>query len=153
MVLDDTIRYLSCKYNANYFQYSKYDVCAVYVDWSKEAVERLKYILDYTNSSIIISSNWRDPNNKYKIRDLLKIQGLDKYWVDDNPYIINQGSYHKERASEINSSISKYNINNYLILDDMVELIRYFPDNFVCTKNFIKEEDVERSIKILKKQS
>ena len=148
---NNTIKYLSDKYNCDYSKYDSYDVCSVYVDWSKDAVKRLKYILDYTNSRIIISSNWRDPNNKYKMRDLLKIQELDKYWVDDNPYIISGDSCYKERASEINASINKHDINNYVILDDMAELIRYFPDNFVCTRNFINEEDVDRSIKILKK--
>lgn len=148
---NDTISYLSNKYNCDYFKYDSYDVCSVYVDWSNDAVERLKYILDYTGSKIIVSSNWRDSKNIYKMRDLFKIKGLDKYWKDDNPYIINQENYYRERACEINASINKYDISNYVILDDMVELIRYFPDNFVCTRGILQDEDVDRSIKILKK--
>ena len=134
----DTIKYLSDKYHT---------------DWEFSAVERLKYILDSTNSRIIISSNWREPNNSYKMYDLLKIQGLDKYYYADNPYIIEDSSYYKIRTKEINASLNKYDIKNYVILDDMVDLIRYFPSNFVCVNNYINDKDVERAIKILKKNN
>ena len=85
--------------------------------------------------------------------DLLKIQGLDKYYYADNPYIIDGSSYYRNRAKEIDISLSKYDINNYVILDDMVELIRYFPDNFVCVRNYIQDRDVENAIKILKRSN
>ena len=149
----DTIKSLTDKYNTDYFKYDYYDVCAVYVDWLPSAVERLKYILDSTNSKIFISSNWRDTNYKNKMYDLLKIQGLDKYYYADNPYIIDGSSYYRNRAKEIDISLSKYDINNYVILDDMVELIRYFPDNFVCVRNYIQDRDVENAIKILKRSN
>lgn len=149
----DTIKYLSDKYHTDYFKYDCYDVCSVYVDWEFSAVERLKYILDSTNSRIIISSNWREPNNSYKMYDLLKIQGLDKYYYADNPYIIEDSSYYKIRTKEINASLNKYDIKNYVILDDMVDLIRCFPSNFVCVNNYINDKDVERAIKILKKNN
>ena len=109
--------------------------------------------MDSTNSRIIISSNWREPNNSYKMYDLLKIQGLDKYYYADNPYIIEDSSYYKIRTKEINASLNKYDIKNYVILDDMVDLIRYFPSNFVCVNNYINDKDVERAIKILKKNN
>ena len=149
----DTIKYLSDKYQTDYFKYDYYDVCAVYVDWNSDAVDRLKYILVSTNSRIIISSNWRDTNYKNKMYDLLKIQGLDKYYYADNPYVMDGCSYYRERSKEILASLNKYDINNYVILDDMVELIRYFPDNFVCVRNYIQDRDVESAIKILKRSN
>lgn len=147
----DTIKYLSDKYHTDYFKYSSYDVCAVYVDWLSSAVEKLKYILDSTDSRIIISSNWRDPYYSNKMYDLLKIQGLDKYYFKDNPYIIDDSSYYRARAKEINASLNKYDIKNYVILDDMVELIRYFPNNSVCIRDYIQDRDVDCAIKILKR--
>ncbi len=143
---------LSRKYCVDYSKYSDYDVCAVYADWEKSAVDRLKYILDYTNSSIIISSNWRDPTKQNKMKDLLKIQGLDKYWFQDNPLLRSSTCHSKNRAIEINTSLNKYDISYYVVLDDMGELVRYFPDNFVCTKKFIQDEDVDKCIKILKRK-
>ena len=148
---DDTIKYLSSKYHTDYFKYGSYDVCAVYVDWDSSAVKRLKYILDSTNSSIIISSDWRDPNKSNKMVDLLKIQGLDSYYYTDNILLKDFNNLVRNRANEINDSLNKYDISNYIVLDDMVGLINYFPNNLVCTKNCIEDKDVESAIKILKK--
>lgn len=149
----DTIKYLSDKYHTDYFKYNYYDVCAVYVDWENSAVEKLKYILDSTNSKIIISSNWRDVDYKSKMYDLLKLKDLHKYYYADNPYIIDGSSYYRERAKEILASLNKYDIKNYVIIDDMVELIRYFPDNFVCVRNYLQDRDVDNAIKILKRNN
>ncbi len=78
------IETLSNKYNIDYHQYDFYDVAAVYYDWDEQSICRLKYILDKTNSKIIISSNWRSNIYPNKMRDLLTIQGLGNYWFADN---------------------------------------------------------------------
>ena len=75
---------LSQKYNTDYSKYEFYDVASAYYDWDNQAVARIKYILDETNSKIIASTNWRRKELPYKIRDLLRIKNLDSYWLCDN---------------------------------------------------------------------
>ena len=147
----DILQRLSFEHGIDYTKYSSYDICGVYYDWDKEAVYRLRYILDNTNSKIIVSSNLRDSYNKYKMRDLLEIYRLGKYWFCDTPINKDNLKYYLHKAKEIQDTIDKYNIDNYVVLDDMVELIRCFPNNLVCTRNCIQDEDVKRAIKILKK--
>ena len=143
---------LSLKYNIDYSKYSFYDVAAVYYDWDERAVARLKYILDETTAKIIISSDWRSKADLYKMRDLLAIHKLDKYYFADNIILNKTVSLANTRALEIKDSLNKYDINNYVILDDMEKLADYFPNNTVITKNIIGINDMNDSIKILKRK-
>ena len=68
---DDLIKELSNQYGIDYSIYNKFDVFAVYYDWEECAVDRLKHILDETNSKIIISSGWRSNRYPNKMKDLL----------------------------------------------------------------------------------
>jgi hypothetical protein len=62
------------------------DLGAVYYDWDKPAVERLRNILDTTDAKIVLSSSWRDMGMRV-MRALMAIHGLDKYLVDSTFYI------------------------------------------------------------------
>lgn len=145
------IQKLSDKYNIDYNQYGFYDVCAVYYDWEEQAVSRLKYILDETNSKIIISSDWRTERQPNKMKDLLAIQELDKYYFADNILLKDYLYSVKKRALEIKNSLDTYDINNYVVLDDMRGLEEYYPNNTVITHDYIKIKDMKECIKILKK--
>ena len=142
---------LSQKYNTDYYQYSFYDLSAVYYDWNKQAISRLKYILNETQSKIIISSDWRNINYPNKMKDLLKIHNLDNYYFADNIIINDANSLHEKRSKEINYSLNKYDIDNFVIIDDMKKLEEYFKDNIVITNNIIGINDMNKAIKILKK--
>ncbi len=147
------IEILSNKFNIDYYQYDFYDVAAVYCDWDEQAVARLKYILNKTNSKIIVSSDWRNNRLPNKMKDLLAIQGLDSYWFADN---INLGyqensTMAKTRSMEIKDSLNRYNIDNFVVLDDLQELLRYFPNNCVITHNTISIDDMHKCIKVLKR--
>ena len=124
----------------NYRKYDIYDVYATYYDWNKNALNRLKYILEVTNSKIIISSDWRNSNMPSKIHDLLKIHNLDNYWFTDNIIESEILSSSERRAKEIEISLNRYPIDNYVILDDMKPLYKYYQDNFVLTDNYISED-------------
>ena len=148
---DNLIKKLSNKYNIDYSIYDKFDILAVYYDWEECAVERLRHILNETNSKIIVSSGWRSNRLPNKMKDLLTIRNLDNYYLADN--IISDGisSYHETRAYEIKDSLRKYNISNFVVLDDMLELEGYFPNNSVITHNYISINDMNKCLKILKK--
>ena len=148
------IQTLSEKYNTDYSQYSEYDVFAVYYDWDSQAVSRLKYVLDSTDSKIITSSDWRSKKFPNKMRDLLKIQGLDNYYYCDNVILPREGLYdtlYTIRAREINDSLNRYNIDTFVVLDDWKEMEKFFPNNSVITHNIISLDNMKRCIKILKK--
>ncbi|MCD7949581.1 MAG: hypothetical protein LUG12_04890 [Erysipelotrichaceae bacterium] len=77
-------KYLSIRYQRDYTIYDRYDVGACFLDWDKNAVKRIKTILDATNARIVISSAWRsgawDYQKPYKMLDLLYLWNLEKYW-------------------------------------------------------------------------
>ena len=147
----ELVKALSEKYNTDFSKYIVYDILAVYYDWNMDAVNRLRHILDETNSKIIISSDWRSSKSIYKMRDLLKIKELDKYWLADNNIIKNGNSLAEIRALEIQDALDRYPIDNYAILDDMKDLETYFPNNSVITYDYLKTSDMEKCLKILKK--
>ncbi len=142
---------LSEKYNIDYSKYSIFDVLMVYYDWNREAVKRLKYILDNTESKIIISSDWKSDKLPRKMHDLLKIHDLDKYWYCDNIIIKKPLLAQEIRHLEIEDSLNRYPIDNYVILDDMKYLEGYYPNNSVITYDYISINDMNDAIKILKK--
>ena len=150
---EKVIKQLSEKHNIDYFKYDKWEVFSAYYFWKYEAIVRLKKILEETNSKIIISSDWRDTKLLYKMRDLLKIYDLDRYWLSDNINLkirhIMSIDYIKKRALEIDYSLYKYNIKKYVVVDDIKELEKYFPNNFVATYNYLTDENMEKCIKIL----
>jgi len=141
---------LSEKYGVDYSKYSIYDVLPVYYDWNSQAIDRLKSILDSTESRIIASTDWRNERFPNIIPDLLKIHNLNQYWYKDNIIIKNDDLVQK-RYLEIQDSLNRYPINNFVILDDMEELKNFFPNNSVITNDYISISDMNDAIKILKK--
>ena len=147
----ELVNELSKKCDVDFSKYSIYDILAVYYDWKKEAVDRLKYVLDETKSKIIISSDWKSEKLPDKMHDLLRIYGLDKYWYSDNIIIKKPLMSFEIRYQEIMDSLNKYPIDNYVVLDDMKQLKDYFPNNSVITYDYMTLSDMDKCIKILKK--
>ncbi|MDR0939788.1 MAG: hypothetical protein LBN29_10665, partial [Mediterranea sp.] len=58
-----------------------YGRAAVYYDWDKPAVERLREILDTTGAKIVLSTTWRRMGIPI-MRALMAIHHLDSYLVD-----------------------------------------------------------------------
>ena len=151
---------LSEKHQIDYSKYHVYDVLAAYYDWNKNAIQRIKTVLDATDSKLIIASNWRSIYEPNKMHDLLEIHDLGSYWYADNIIIVNKfrfmnnfRTYDKIRRDEIKDSLKRYPITNFVIVDDMWQLASYFPKNIVVTKNYMTEEDMNKCIKILKKEA
>lgn len=59
------------------------DIGAVYFDWDKPSVERLRRILDMTGTRVILSSNWREGGVK-RMKGFIAIYNLDSYLDDRN---------------------------------------------------------------------
>ena len=137
--------------NIDYSQYDISDIIAVLYDWNDQAVARLKYVLDNTNSKIIISSDWRSERQPNKMHDLLEICNLGKYWFKDNIIVREALTLPKIRHLEIEDSLKKYPIDNFVIVDDMKGLQNYYPNNTVITHDYMSISNMNDCIKILKK--
>jgi hypothetical protein len=123
----------------------------VYYDWDDQAVSRLKYVLDTTDSKIMISSNWRNIKYPNKMRDLLKIRSLEKYYYKDND-ILGDAYNPNIRHLEIEKALHDNPIDNYVILDDMKEMGTFYPNNSVITYDTMNIRDMNECIRILKRK-
>lgn len=64
---------------------NRYDLAAVYYDWDKPSVERLRCMLDETDAQIILSTDWRQNGLNY-MRAMLAVHNLDGYLYDSTYY-------------------------------------------------------------------
>lgn len=71
--------------NIDYQELHRYDLAAVYYDWDKPSVERLRCILDETGARIILSTDWRQ-NGIDHMQAMLAIHDLDSYLYDSTYY-------------------------------------------------------------------
>lgn len=129
--LDETQRMLSKKYNNEEFVtlLDKYDVCAVYYDWSREAVNNLKELLETTSAEIVISSDWKVGKTLHQLKLLFSLYDLDRYIIDKTQDM----RYYREK--EINAYLKNHkDITSYVILDDMWYIKEHFLNNMVCTR-------------------
>ncbi len=67
VIQDDIIKKLSNLHHIDYSIYCDCDVTACYLDWNIDAVNRIKTILDKTGAKIIVSSDWQDKRDAFKI--------------------------------------------------------------------------------------
>ena len=87
----------------------------------------LKHILDETNSKIITTSDLRDKENPEKIKDLLKLHGMDNYWLCDTPII---NTFSNQKITEIEESLKSIDVNNLLTKDNANTAIKILKKNF-----------------------
>jgi len=153
---------LSREFNIDYSIYHKYDVAACYLDWDKDAVERIRRIIRETDSKIVISSDWRCKEKPNKMRDFLTLWNLEEYLLGETEiinkeemkeaieYIESLGDENYSwRAVEILDYVYKHNeINNFVAIDDR-DISTGLDGHFVKTKNLITDEETDRCIEIL----
>lgn len=116
----------------------RYNLAAVYFDWSKSAVTYLADILEKSDAKIVISSDWRD-EGEYAVKLFLSVYGLDKYYyglVDIGfayrplprqeqaqkyfKSICPEGEHFDSRASEIRDYLDQHpEITSYVAIDDL----------------------------------
>lgn len=149
---------LSQELAIDYHQYNEFDVAAAYYDWHPQAINLLKSIITKTNAYIVISSNWRNLLLPNKMKDLLKIHALDKYYLEDTPQITNISNYqdklmlYPNRVVEILTYLEDHpDITNYVVLDDL-DLSSGLDNHFVKTNNLLTEENANTCIKILQRK-
>jgi hypothetical protein len=124
----------------------KYDVAAVYYDWDKGAVERLRNLVKAGDAEIIISSDWRLYNPFPKINYFFKIYQLDPFVTGDTPIS------KKSRSDDIAQYLEHHDdVQNFVILDDNYrsEFEEKYPDHFVYCPNIFNDGCYNKALDIL----
>lgn len=120
--------------------------------FSTRAVQNLRALLQQNNAKIVISSNWRDFDNKLKSQQRLKLifrlWDLDEFIIDETPRL--RGS----RGLEIRKWLdtTDFKIESFVILDDVDSgLSEMFPTEFVHTADtyFFSDSHLEKAQGIL----
>ncbi|MCD7949582.1 MAG: hypothetical protein LUG12_04895 [Erysipelotrichaceae bacterium] len=127
-------KYLSVRYQRDYTIYNKYDVGACFLDWDKDAVKRIKTILNATNARIVMSTGWRSAEFSYrlpyKMIDLLYLWNMEKYWIGETDSESGYRHFLQERYEE---SHKEFNMEEYENLGK---------DNMKNAKVYVKRYEV-----------
>lgn len=151
----ENLPFIQSKLGEAYKTLELYDIGAT-LRFSKEAVANLKSLCEKINAQIVISSAWRNPEDREKslrrLRLLFKLWDLDQLIIDETPHLRFISNINT-RAAEIQAWLDRYQngrINSYVILDD-IDLSREFPNNFVHTEDrmFFSEQHLEKALSIV----
>ncbi|MDR3246623.1 MAG: hypothetical protein LBT50_09360 [Prevotellaceae bacterium] len=145
-------------FGVDYSKYDKYDVAAVYWDWSKSAVAELKRVLNETGAKIVLSSDWKGKTMDRMI-DFFKIYDLDKFFVGATmvtsgdsmkPFLKKKEYQHLEyRVIEILEYLREHpQITKYVAIDDM-NLSKLGEQHFVQTGSRLTKELADKCIELL----
>lgn len=113
-------------------------------EFDPACVARLNRILDETKARLVVSSSWRHDTF---INRVLERAGIKTKVWDITPYGMG-----KPRGHEIKKFLSEHpNIENYVILDDVANMLPEQQSHFVQTKYYygLTDEDMEKAINIL----
>ncbi|MYB56916.1 MAG: hypothetical protein F4X51_11035 [Gemmatimonadetes bacterium] len=148
--LDQLRGSLAKKFNdVSYLDMDKYDLGAIYYDWRKDAVDRLRRLCEDFDADIVISSDWRSRKTVSLLKAYFRIHGLHQFVIDMTNEISRAPHY---RAGEVEDYIDAHpEIERFVIFDDSYkkEFDHLFKDQFVWTYAYITELDDRRARQIL----
>lgn len=126
-----------------------WDVAAVNLDWSDEAVTNLKQILDCIPEKIeiVLSSDWRISKSLEDMKALFALHGLDAYLTDMCP-----GDYSCSKSEGIRMYLEAHpDLHNYIIFDDDPYIFRDFPCHTIyCDESWLYNGLRDKAIRIFK---
>ena len=135
--------------NDDYLEMDQYDLGAVWYDWDKEAVERLRKLCIDVPAEIVISSDWRRYSPLSRLKDYFRLHGLDGYIAGTIEQLPNTF-----RCGEIMYYLEKNrDINRFVILDDanISDFEANYPDQFIRCRNIFDETGFNKALSILTK--
>jgi hypothetical protein len=142
---------LAAKYNNDdYLEMDIYDLGAVWYDWDKEAVERLRKLCIDVPAEIVISSDWRRSKSLAQLKYCFKLHDLDAYvtgTIDQIP--------DKYRCDEITEYLkNNQDIHRFVILDDdrLYDFDAKYPEQFIYCPNIFNEDGYKKALSILTKK-
>ncbi|MDR0894067.1 MAG: hypothetical protein LBN06_02010 [Prevotellaceae bacterium] len=133
------------------------DLGAVYYDWDKPAMDRLRRILDTTGAKIVLSSTWRDMGKRL-ISALMAIHQLDHYLIGATFCVTTEerhADYIKanQKANEANkvfqlirdglkSTIHKNDPKQYIYVEERAAEIREYLDRHPEIIAYVAVDDI-----------
>ena len=166
-ITEEKLLYL-CKKLENDFgiDFTKYgtgDIISVYYYWDREALSQLKRIVESTGAKIVISSYWK-LDGVQMMKDFFTIFGLGEYVIDVTPDVFRDKidrtpfkQLYNEPLGDRPLEILEYlrihqdEIEEYVAIDDR-NLSPFLDGHWVKTQSSLKEEDANKSIKILNRK-
>jgi len=109
-------------------------------------IERLRTILDKTNSKIVISSSWRKFDPIVKLRKMIRMAGIDTEVIGITP------SHNSGRGEEIKMFLKLHpEITKFVVLDDNTFDMGPVMDRVVETDSYlgITERNVEQALELM----
>lgn len=103
---------------------------------SRELIENLNYLTDYTGAKIVVSSSWRKGETVESMKELLESVGVTGEVVGitgSNPSGIRGIDIRNWISDNLGARHSEY--EDYVILDDDSDMLLWQKDNFVNTKS------------------
>ncbi len=133
--------------NDAYLEMDRYDLGAVYYDWDKDAVARLKRLCLETNAEIVISSDWRTYSPLSRLKDYFRLHDLDQFITGEIPQL--KDTY---RCGEITTYLEDNpDIERFVILDDrhVRDFEEHYPEHFVNCWPLFGEDEYQKALDIL----
>ena len=142
---DGVINYVNWYHSDDYWNNNYTDP-----DIDPKVIERLNRLCDETGAKIVVSSSWKIvPTYKYR----LEHAGL-KNIIGKTPDFIFLDAKDYCRGWEIQAYLAEHKVDNYIILDDMIDFYNYQRDHFIHIDyiNGFTEDDFEVAKNMLWKQ-
>ena len=133
--------------NDNYLTMDRYDLGAIYYDWDKSAVERLRMLCVTYRAEIVISSDWRLYSPLPRLKDYFRLHDLHSYVTDVTLQIA--GIY---RDGEVAYYLQHApTVQRFVIFDDNYsrDFEAAFPKNFVYCSYMLDEACYQKAVAIL----
>ncbi|MCD7840008.1 MAG: hypothetical protein LUG46_05190 [Erysipelotrichaceae bacterium] len=170
---DLLIKYISLKYQRDYFRHYSLEVRYCLLDWDAKAIRRIRRICEETDAEIVMSTGWRPStygkNDPTHLRDLLHIWDLDKYYQGETDVLLSEYSklskkmdkakeylkdydvegFRKRAVEIVDYLLNHEDITNYVVIDDMDLYNAGLDGHYVRTCNIINDEQAEKCIHIL----
>jgi hypothetical protein len=121
-----------------------------------KCVKIFNEILDSTGADIVLSSDWREYFSLGDLDTIFKFNGVNKSPIDiTTSEIASFGNITMNRAFQIGEYVTRNNITNYVVIDDL-NVGKYMSitneeDKFFSTENFEGIKKVGLKDKIIKK--
>ena len=135
--------------DAAYLDFDKYDLGAIYHDWDKDAVERLRALCEDFGAEIVVSSDWRRGKSVEMLKAYFRLHDLHRYVTDKTGEC---GSAPHYRAGEVKDYLDAHpEIERFVIVDDGYgwEFNELFPEQFVKPWPTMTADDATRARQIL----
>lgn len=126
---------------------SDFDLACVLYGWDKQAVKRLKQLVDVTQAVIVISSSWKFSHSLKQLQALFAFFDLQDAVIDKTS---DEDGFLKTPA--IRNYLIKYSdVTAYVVLDDL-HMESAFAQHAVTCPDIFDETSYKQALRVLQKQ-